>query len=423
MDVSLVCIDCGAAHEPEAVWRCERCSGLLDAKISGVDISREELDRRLGATALPYSSGVWRYKELINPFVDNAVIVSRHEGNTAIYSSSAISEFAGLDTIYMKHEGGNPTGSFKDRGMSVGVSESVRLGRVRVGCASTGNTSASLASYASTAGITSVVFVPSGKIAQGKLSQTLAYGARVMQIKGNFDDAMRLVQEAAQRLGIYLLNSINPWRIEGQKSIAFELMQQLKWQDLDWVAVPAGNLGNTSAIGKALLELEGLGMIERVPRLVAVQAEGANPFYRMWRDGLESLRPIEPETLASAIRIGNPVSWKRAIGMVKKTNGVVESVSDQEILDAKAVIDSNGIGCEPASAASLAGVKKLSEKGVIKPDEKVACILTGSMLKDPETTLRYHSGTLPGILSSHMNKAIDVDADIESIVAGIERTP
>ncbi len=416
MAVSLVCVECGREHEPSGIWRCEGCSGMLEVRISEVEISREELDARLSYGNTHYSSGVWRYKELIHPLIEEKMIVSRHEGNTGLYTHSRVSEFSGIKELYMKHEGENPTGSFKDRGMTVGISEAVRLGSRYVGCASTGNTSSSLASYASVAGISSVVFVPSGKIALGKLSQTLAYGAKAIQINGNFDDAMRLVQEAAERLGIYLLNSINPWRIEGQKAMAFELIQQLGWESPDWICLPAGNLGNTSAVGKALSELVGLGLIEDMPRIAAVQADGASPFYNMWKNGYSEIRPVEPHTLATAISIGNPVSWKKAMKSIKDTNGVVERVTDQEILDAKAVIDSSGIGCEPASAASLAGAKRLRSANIIKEGESVACILTGSMLKDPEITLNYHMSRLDGIDARHMNAPIAVEADIDKIV-------
>ncbi len=412
-------MDCSAEREPASIWRCE-CGGLLDVVTTGVEITRAELDRRARSRKKPYNSGVWLYKELVHPLVRDDLIVTRPEGNTNIYTHAMVSEFAGIAKLSMKHEGENPTGSFKDRGMTVGISEARRLGHKAVGCASTGNTSASLASYAALCGMRSVVFIPSGEIAYGKLAQAMAFGARVLQIRGNFDDAMRIVQEACGRLGLYLLNSINPWRIEGQKSIAFELIQQLRWKPPDWVIVPAGNLGNTSAIGKALVELRDLALIERLPRLAAVQAEGANPFYSMWKEGLERPPPLaKPETLASAIRIGNPVSWKRAMRAIKATNGVVEQVSDQEIMDAKAVIDSSGIGCEPASAASLAGAKRLRERGIISSDDSVVCILTGNILKDPGATVDYHTGKINGIEPRYKNSPVEVPPDIESVMKAL----
>ncbi len=394
---------------------------MLEVSISNPNLSRSNLDERLENRKFPYDSGVWLYKEFINQLVPNKMIVSRREGDTNLYMHKNVSGFAGVKQLYLKHEGENPTGSFKDRGMTVGISEAVRLHCKVVCCASTGNTSASLASYAALAGLNAVVFIPNGEIAYGKLAQTLAYGAKVLQIRGNFDDAMRLIQEACGRLNMYMLNSINPWRIEGQKTIALELIQQLRWESPDWIALPAGNLGNTSAIGKALSEMKEFGLIKKVPKIAAIQSEGANPFYRLWKSGGSDLVKIDhPDTLASAIKIGNPVSWKKALKAIKSSKGTVEQVSDQEILDAKAVIDSSGIGCEPASAASLAGVKKLRERGVIEKDEKVVCILTGNILKDTTTTIDYHLNKLAAIKPSRMNPPIEVDGDPDKIIKLLE---
>jgi threonine synthase len=394
---------------------------LLEVHLGEVDISPKELDKRAAAREFPYDSGVWLFKELIHESMPSKCIVSRREGNTKLYSHKRVSEFAGIRELYLKHEGENPTGSFKDRGMTVGVSEAVRLKAKIVCCASTGNTSASLASYAALAGLKAVVFIPSGEIAYGKLAQSIAYGAKVVQIKGNFDDSMRLIQEAAAHLNMYILNSVNPWRIEGQKAITFELMQQMEWDGPDWIALPAGNLGNTSAMGKALSELKELGFIEKIPRIAAIQSEGANPFYLMWKAGASELvRVKHPDTIASAIKIGNPVSWKKALKAMKISNGVVEQVSDNQILDAKAIIDASGIGCEPASAASLAGVKKLREKGVIKAGQKVVCILTGNILKDPNTTVSYHTNKLDSIKPSYMNPPVEVDGNLDAIMKALK---
>jgi len=310
----------------------------------------------------------------------------------------------------MKHEGENPTGSFKDRGMTVAVSEARRLGASTVACASTGNTSASMAAYAAQSGLNGVVFVPEGEIAYGKLSQALAYGAKVIQVRGNFDDAMRLVEEVSSEIGYYLLNSLNPWRVEGQKTIIFELLQQRGWITPDWIVVPGGNLGNTSAFGKAIKELLELRLIDRAPRIAVIQAEGANPLYRLWSSKGDQLEPVEkPHTVASAIKIGAPVSWEKALKAVAYTVGVVEQVSDDEIMDAKAIVDRSGVGCEPASAASVAGAKKLVERGIISRGESVVCILTGNLLKDPETTVNYHLGKLKGIKPRASNKPIVLD--------------
>ncbi len=418
MKVVLKCIDCGEEFQPGAFYRCEKCSGLLDVipDIAELNVSRELFDSRLGSREFPYSSGVWRFREMIHPLVEKRDIVSRAEGNTRLYRHEKVSAYTGIRDIVLKHEGENPSGSFKDRGMSPGISEAKRLGMEIVACASTGNTSASMAAYASLAGIRSVVFIPEGMIAFGKLSQALAYGAHVLQIKGNFDRAMALVQESSMEFGMYILNSINPWRIEGQKSIIFELIQQLEWNPPDWIVVPAGNLGNSSAFGKALMELKELELIDKVPRIASVQATGANPFYKMWKGKKDELDAVDkPETIATAIKIGNPISWKKAMRAIKFSSGVVEEVSDQEIMDAKAIIDSSGIGCEPASAASVAGAKKLLDTGVIDSKEKVVCIITGNVLKDPDATINYHLGKLKGIHPKFQNKPTVIDADLESV--------
>ena len=341
-------------------------------------------------------SGVWRYRELILPAPERYV-VSRPEGNTSLYpvgiencvasrsGHRQIGVFAGLERFYLKHEGENPTGSFKDRGMTVGVTMAHLLGSKAVACASTGNTSASLASYAAQAGMQGIVFLPSGNVSAGKLAQSLAYGARTVQIDGDFDDAMRLVEQVCNELGIYLLNSLNPFRVEGQKAIGFELLQQLDWQVPDWLVLPAGNLGNTSAIGKAFRQAYELSLISHLPRFAAIQAEGASPFYRSFKNSFKQRETMQADTVATAIRIGDPVSYARARRVIEETNGIVESVTDDEILAAKAVIDRSGIGCEPASAATLAGVRKLVAQGVIKRDDKVVGILTGNLLKDSKT--------------------------------------
>ncbi|MFH1126067.1 MAG: threonine synthase [Candidatus Altiarchaeota archaeon] len=423
MDVSdkvvLKCLECGREYKPVDVYECD-CGGLLDVNINmgwaSKAVSRQLFDKRLGSRDKIFRSGVWRYKELVNPLADDLCIISRPEGNTNLYEHKRTLEYAGTRELRLKHEGENPTGSFKDRGMSPGVSEAVRLKMKVVACASTGNTSASMAAYASMAGLKPVVFIPEGKIAYGKLAQALAYGAKVIQIKGNFDDAMNLVRDSSRKLGMYLLNSVNPWRIEGQKTIMFELMQQLSWKTPDWIAVPAGNLGNTSAFGKALEELHKLELIDEIPRLASIQAEGANPLYQTWKKKSEKLLKVShPETIATAIKIGNPVSWKKALRALKITNGVVEQVSDQEIMDAKAVIDSSGIGCEPASAASLAGVRKLVNSGVIDKKESVVCIITGNILKDPEATVKYHMDELDNIKAKYSNQPTLIKPELEEV--------
>ncbi len=401
----LACTACGstyAAGEPRT--ECA-CGGLLSVEheltsLDGAGL-RATFDRRWGVRSGVESSGVWRYHELLGQFTRP---VARPEGNTNIYSLPAIGRWTGCDELLLKHEGENPTGSFKDRGMTVGVSQAVEVGARAVVCASTGNTSSSLASYAALAGLPCVVFVPLGKIAAGKLAQTIAYGARVVQIEGDFDAALSLARSVCRDMGLYLLNSVNPWRLEGQKTIIFELLQQLEWRAPDWIVVPGGNLGNTSAFGKELRELAALGIIDRLPRLAIVQAAGADPFYQAFRSGFRSFQPVTAHTVATAINIGNPANYLRARRAVEETNGIVTEVSDEEILDAKALVDGCGIGCEPASAASVAGVRQLVASGVIKRTDKAVGILTGHVLKDAETIVSYHSqrGWHPIVASANM---------------------
>ncbi|HEX9107196.1 MAG TPA: threonine synthase, partial [Longimicrobiales bacterium] len=382
----LRCVDCAAEYGALDVrYRCD-CGGTLDVvhDFSRLNISAALFDGRVTTRARAASrldrSGVWRFRELVLPLAEEHV-VTRNEGNTRLYESPAVASWVGLDALWLKHEGENPTGSFKDRGMTAGVSVARRLGMRRVACASTGNTSASMASYASVAGMEPLVFIPEGKIAYGKLAQSLAYGARTVQIPGDFDAAMKLVERVCAERGIYLLNSVNPFRIEGQKAIGVELMQDLGWQPPDWLVLPGGNLGNSSAIYKGLAELLELGLIERLPRFAVIQASGAAPLYQAWRTGAD-LVPVErAETIATAIRIGNPVSWRKSLRGVRATDGVVEQVTDQEIVDAKAQVDRAGIGAEPGSCATVAGIRKLVAAGVIRRDERVAGILTGNLLK------------------------------------------
>jgi threonine synthase len=426
-----VCAECGESYGlSEIRYRCD-CGAPLDIEYTrepGETASKELFDARLGTSQQPYNSGVWRYRELLPSFA-NGNIVSRPEGNTNLYSSGAdqqgglrrIGQYAGIQRLFVKHEGENPTGSFKDRGMTVGVSQARAVGARAVACASTGNTSSSLASYAAQADIPCFVFVPEGKISSGKLSQTLAYGASTLQIEGDFDAAMRLVQEVCDTLGVYLVNSVNPFRIEGQKTIAFELLQQIGWEPPDWIVLPAGNLGNTSALGKALVEAHELGLISKMPRLASVQASGANPFYRSFVGGFEERYAMPADTLATAIKIGNPVSYERARRAILATRGVVTEASDAQILEAKAVIDRAGIGCEPASAASLAGAKKLVQEGIIRHDETVALVLTGHLLKDADTTFGYHMGDL-GLpaTGTHANRPVRVGATLDAVREAVE---
>ena len=387
-------MECGQEYSVDRpVTRCD-CGGLLDVvhPLEALDATslRAAFNARLGQRRGVLASGVWRYREMVADFAEEH-IVSKPEGNTNLYEDRRLAAWAGVETLLLKHEGENPTASFKDRGMTVAASHARRLGARVVACASTGNTSASLAAYAAAAGVVGVTFVPQGKLAVGKLSQTVAYGARVVQVLGDFDAAMTLVQEVAARGRVYLLNSLNPWRLEGQKSICFEMMHDLNWEPPDWVVLPGGNLGNSSAYGKALEELHRVGLISRLPRMAVIQAAGANPFYCAYKDRWQRFFPTRAKTIATAIQIGNPVSYARARRAIELTDGVVEQVTDEEIMAAKARIDQAGIGCEPASAATLAGVRKLVEAGVIRPGETVVGTLTGHLLKDPDASLAAHT--------------------------------
>ncbi len=386
----LECIRCQSQFPLDEIrYECH-CGGLLSltrpkgwaaslspAKFDARASSREDVDR----------SGVWRFREGVLDARPEE-IVTHPEGGTHLYMRASLSKWAGVEALRFKHEGENPTGSFKDRGMTVALTQAARLGARAVACASTGNTSSSLAAYAAQAGKGAVVFVPSGKISMGKLAQTLAYGALTLQVRGDFDAAMGLVMQASKALGIYLVNSVNPFRIEGQKTIVWEILQDLGWKAPDWISFPAGNLGNTSAFGKALREAYEAGWIDRVPRLAAIQAHGANPFFRGFSDGFRTRHKVQAETVASAIRIGDPVSWERAQAAIQYTKGVVAEVTDDELLAAKKEIDRAGLGCEPASACSLAGARKLREQGTIKPSESVVCVLTGNLLKDTEVIVK-----------------------------------
>jgi threonine synthase len=413
------CGSCGATlplGSPRT--ECGTCGGLLEV-VQGTSaagrtlLTRFERRRRDGDSRF-LGSGVWRFRELLLP--TRGPVVTHPEGNTALYRRDAVSRYVGHPDLVLKHEGENPTGSFKDRGMTVAVTQAVRRGARAVACASTGNTSASMAAYAAQAGLPALVFVPAGKVAAGKLAQSLAYGARTLVVRGDFDACLRLVREASAALGLALLNSINPWRIEGQKTIVFELLQQLGWEPPDWIVVPAGNLGNTAAFGKALIEARERGLVRRLPRVASVQAAGAAPFYRSFRGGFQRRYRVRAETVATAIRIGDPASHDRAVRTIRETRGLVTTVSDREILEAKAVVDAAGIGCEPASAAAVAGVQRLVREGRIRRRDSVVAILTGHLLKDPEAVVAYHRR--PG---GRRNPPLEIDARVSAVERVLER--
>jgi threonine synthase len=394
MRTYLVCEACGAKEawtSPRA--RCG-CGGILAVVLREPTLSgpalRRVFDERARENAVGAGSGVWRFRELVLP--ERVSIVAHPEGNTPLYRRDAISHFVGVTDLALKHEGENPTGSFKDRGMTVAITQALRGGVRAVMCASTGNTSASMAAYAAQAGLVALVLVPEGKIAMGKLAQALAYGARTLLVDGDFDDCLRLAQAASEAFGVSLLNSVNPWRIEGQKTIVLEMLAQRNWVSPAWIVLPAGNLGNLAAFGKALREAKEFGLIRSVPRLAAVQAKGASPFYRSFQVGFRKRFRTKAETVATAIRIGDPASFARGVRSIRESEGTVTAVSDAEILAAKEVVDGAGIGCEPASAASVAGLRRLVKQGIVRKGESVVAILTGHLLKDPEIIL----GPRPG---------------------------
>ena len=431
MSAELVCFEpkCRAPYPvTEVIYNCPRCGGLLEAaypdwKLDAAQVKSVWRARRTCNLPLD-QSGVWRYREII-PFLENFdSVVTLREGNTPLLSAPKAAAYGSLDQLVFKHQGFNPTGSFKDNGMTCGVAQARRLGMRRVACVSTGNTSASMAAYASAASLEPLIFIPHGNISYGKLAQALEYGARTFQVEANFDQILALVRVLAERQGIYLLNSINPFRIEGQKTIIVEMLDQRDWSAPDWIVLPGGNLGNTSAFGKALRELKQLGFIGKMPRLAVIQAEGAAPFYELFHGSARHrLNAVShPETLATAIKIGDPISWPKALHEVTASGGTVEKVSEQEIADAKAVIGQCGIGCEPASAATLAGIRKLTAAGVIRRDADVVAVLTGNVLKDPDYIYRYHTGQLEApdgarIRATFGNQPVVVPNDPEKITS------
>lgn len=394
------CINCERGFGlGERLYVCSQCGDLLDIERSeplgqSADALRALWLERLQSREARDRSGVWRFRELL-PFAPEDAVVSLGEGNTPLYDAPRSADYCGLSALRLKHQGNNPTGSFKDTGMTVAVTQALKLGMRLVACASTGNTAASLAAYAARARMLCAILVPEGQVSDAKLAQALDYGAKVLEIEGNFDVCMRVIQELAEQSSLYLVNSINPFRIEGQKTVAFELAEQLEWNVPDHLVVPGGNLGNSSALGKGFRELLSHGFTRKQPRISVIQAEGAAPFARFAQHGDTRLVNEEhPKTLASAIKIGAPVSWKKAWRAVSETGGRVITVSEQEIADAKAIIGRDGVGCEPASATTVAGIKKLAGDGVIGNDENVVAVLTGHVLKDTDYVIKYHNQTL-----------------------------
>ena len=408
------------------LYVCSRCGGLLDLdrpeSISVNPTSLRELWLTRRASFDPRDrSGVWRFRDFL-PFPADATVISLGEGNTPLYDAPRSADYCRLSQLKLKHQGCNPTGSFKDTGMTVAVTQARKLGARLVVCASTGNTAASLAAYAARADLQCAIIVPAGQVSHAKLAQALDYGARVIEIDGNFDASMSVIRELADDESIYLVNSINPFRIEGQKTVAFELAEQLEWRVPDHLVLPGGNLGNSSAFGKGFRELLSSGLIDRQPRITVVQAEGAAPFARFYsdEDHTRFVNEEHPKTLASAIKIGAPVSWQKAWRAVSETGGSVITVNEQEIADAKAIIGSDGIGCEPASATTVAGICKLVAERVIGENESVVAVLTGHVLKDTDYVIKYHNRSLTDpdgrkIESRFSNSPIRVSASADAI--------
>jgi threonine synthase len=433
------CIGCDATAPTAAQdFRCAHCGNLLEITSPAWTSSAVKADilkstwraRRSSNEALDLS-GVWRYRELLpNPALAHHVVTLR-EGNTPLYELPRCARLTGVPRLFAKHQGLNPTGSFKDTGMTVAATFARQAGCNWVACASTGNTSASMAAYAARAGMRSLVLVPEGKISWSKLSQALDYGALTCQLRTDFDGCLQLLQQLVKRAPVYQLNSINPFRLEGQKTQAIELLEQLDWQPPDHIIVPGGNLGNSSAIGKALLEMREIGLISSLPKLSVIQAEGANALVRTVRetDG-KRLITVQPETRATAIRIGNPASWEKAVKVIRATGGTCEEVSEFEIAQAKAEIGAEGIGCEPASAVTLAGLKKFVRQGFVQREERVVLVLTGNLLKDPDFTMEFHKGELPSeelntlqsaSLAKLRHPPIVLDATLDAVVGTLEQ--
>jgi len=440
----LRCFGCGtriAGAEAQPDFRCALCGDLFEVDYPGW-IQKKGPDRpnpgalkwlwreRRCSTELLDQSGVWRFRELL-PILDSfGDAVTLREGGTPLYRLPRNAKALGLDQLYAKHQGMNPTGSFKDTGMTAAMSVARERRFEWVACASTGNTSASMAAYAARAGLKSLVLIPDGKIAWGKLSQAMDYGALTCQLKTDFDGCVRVLTEIVRQAPIYLLNSVNPYRLEGQKTPAFEIAESFDWNVPDHLIVPGGNLGNSSALGKGFRELKELGLVARMPRISVIQAAGANPLVRslaLTRGA--SIEPVEAHTRATAIRIGNPASWRKAARAIQDTGGWCIDVTEAEIAIAKAELGAEGLGCEPASAVTLAGLKKLRAKALIHASETVVLVLTGHTLKDADYTIDFHRGTLlkeeekvgvEGEIEAMRRNAVVTDATPEAVLSAVK---
>jgi threonine synthase len=418
----LQCIEegCQARQDPRREeYLCSVCGGLLEVRYDFPRFDPEAMrrtwhQRRLSGEPID-RSGVWRFRELIDFLEPGARIISLSEGSTPLVGTRRAGWWAGPVHLTIKHQGNNPTGSFKDLGMTACITRAASRDVQMVACASTGNTSSSMAAYASRAGMKSLLFVPYRQISAAKLAQALDFGAIVVEVGDTFDEAFQLLREIAPELDLYLVNSVNPFRIEGQKTIVAEMLEQRAWRPPDYIVVPGGNLGNASALGKGLRELKELGFIEKVPHIVVIQAQGANPFYRTLESGSPNLIPVEnPHTEATAIRIGRPANWKKARRVLEWSGGLCESVTDEEIFEAKRVLAEDGVGCEPASAATVAGVRKLCRAGRIERHADVVAVLTGNQLKDTDYIMRHRSA------SEESRQRLQVEPNLQALRKALE---
>lgn len=432
------CIDdeCGETYNlDEIIYRCKKCGELLEVthdleklKEKSPQEWKDLFDNRYRKESWPYGSSVWGKKEWVCPYVDDNNVVSMYEGATNLFWAERFGKQIGMEDLWLKMCGNSHTGSFKDLGMTVLVSvvkQMISDGKnvPAVACASTGDTSAALAAYCASAGIPAIVFLPKDKVSVAQLVQPLSNGALVLSLDTDFDGCMEMVQRVCTENNIYLANSINSLRIEGQKTISIELCQQFDWDVPDWIIIPGGNLGNISALGKGFLIMKELGLIDRLPRLVCAQAEHANPLYLSYLKNFEEFHPVKAKkTLANAIQIGNPVSVTKAIRILKQFDGIVEQASEDELSNAAALVDRTGTFNCPHTGVAIAAFLKLQEKKIFKPSDRIVIISTAHGLKFVEFKIGYHKGELEGVFSKYANKPIELPADYGAVTEAIFNT-
>lgn len=432
------CEDCGESPHAldEIIYTCPKCGGLLEVR-QDLDALRGErtgsqwrrhFDGRQGTHEWPYASGVWNKKEWVLPQIDPEHIVSMCEGNSNLFWAKRLGEELGLADLWVKQCGVTHTGSFKDLGMTVLVSQvnaMLQTGKPiqAVACASTGDTSAALSAYAAWAGIPSIVFLPANKISIAQLIQPVANGAHVLSLDTDFDGCMKIVREITKRHPIYLANSMNSLRVEGQKTISLEICQQFGWEAPDFVIIPGGNLGNVSALGKGFLEAKALGVIDRIPTLVVAQAANANPLYRSYKNGFKTFEPVKAQgTQASAIQIGDPVSWKKAVKVLKENGGIVEEASEAELADAAARGDLTGLFNCPHTGVALAALEKLVSRGVIQRKHRTVVVSTAHGLKFSQFKVDYHNDAREDFTGKFRNPPVALPAEVEAVERCLKET-